>query len=441
MPCLNIPVGLAPLVGEGCPLGDWRADLASVIAPQRPVLLLVGANKGYNIVDFLQLWDEKSPTSRQWHAALRSHNHSRRLNLCGVCGECKAVGASAWLRNRTALMTPHARRTASTPHVHALDLLPQNRALLRHVVRATGVHDLVTVHDVAAAAETGDFKVSSRFSRSSIGFEQASLCQDATCRGGVAVRSVSIDDLVQSIIPRHHSTLKSIYQLTIDAEGWDAEILHGARRTLLSRRIQLVEFEFHSHDYFCAAEGNPRCKPLGELLAWLKQSAGYECFWQTRHRLVAASGNCWQPHLAEHVGVSWANLLCAHDARVLARIADRWSATLDDLKREFHRNPRGMKPKETTPKDWMEHHPEPAEWYDPRAARKRAVRGNATVGPTPRRRPALTTPPKADKPKNSTSIEMAWHEWRRGFWERPFDTAAPQFVAFDQAVRSAVPRG
>ena len=234
--CTVIPRGLAPLVGEGCPLGLWQADVAPLVAPASPVFVLVGANKGYNIPEFLRLFKWRSPTPRDWRKAIVQYTgRQRTVDNCGVCHECHRPGLRPTL--------------SRTPFVHAFEMLPQNVALLRHAVNATGVSEQVEVLEYAVAAETAELQIPRQFLQAPQGFEQAALCNGARCTNSatnVAVQAISIDDFVSQ------RSLDQIYQLTIDAEGWDAEILHGARKTLLARRVVFLEFEYHAHDYFCS---------------------------------------------------------------------------------------------------------------------------------------------------------------------------------------------
>ena len=53
--------------------------------------------------------------------------------------------------------------------------------------------------------------------------------------------SVTIDGLAKEM------QLAAIHWLTIDAEGWDALIIEGARTMIEQRRIALLEFEYHRH--------------------------------------------------------------------------------------------------------------------------------------------------------------------------------------------------
>ena len=134
------------LLGEGCPGSQWFHTLAEAVPRARPIFVNVGANKGYAIASFLELWATDRPVSaRRWFRAINSFaskmNSGTLSNVaCGVCHSCRS-------RHRGPNVS-----YASRPLVHALELVPTNRALLRHIVNASRVADLVRVHEPRGVA-------------------------------------------------------------------------------------------------------------------------------------------------------------------------------------------------------------------------------------------------------------------------------------------------
>jgi FkbM family methyltransferase len=60
----------------------------------------------------------------------------------------------------------------------------------------------------------------------------------------VHVQTVALDDFFRS------QSLRSIYQVSIDTEGWDALVIEGMRDTILNRRVAVVEFEVNQLGYW-----------------------------------------------------------------------------------------------------------------------------------------------------------------------------------------------
>ena len=76
----------------------------------------IGANKGYNIAEFLALWTQRNLTSKLWHKAIlrvAHEQHSRNLYdmSCGVCRVCHTAP----------LAVPHHRDGGT---VHAFEVCP-----------------------------------------------------------------------------------------------------------------------------------------------------------------------------------------------------------------------------------------------------------------------------------------------------------------------------
>ena len=87
--------GCAPLVGEGCPGDSWFDELAQRFPIKSPVMINVGANKGYAVADFVARHDQsRGVSARAWHRAILNASaimQSGNLDhlSCGVCKACK----------------------------------------------------------------------------------------------------------------------------------------------------------------------------------------------------------------------------------------------------------------------------------------------------------------------------------------------------------------
>ena len=337
------------LLSSGCPQAKWADALAeqpfALAGGSTRVLLNIGANKGFAIAAFIESWTQRNTSPQHWHREILGFARSARAGRlrtlkylnCGVCSACT---------NR-----PVRRHRRDEPViVHALELLSQNRRLVRYVANATGVADVVHVHELAASNVSGAFffNASTVGGGVTFGRESTSLCTTARCgadasaktvseasgtvasteaaaRGQgkdelVRVEAVSVDDFLE------RQGLKHVSLVSIDVEGWDALVIEGMRRSLTNRAIDVFEFEKVRKAYWSHVDPAER-RTLRTLLGWLLP-LGYECFWQADRYLVPASGACWNDAFED---VGWSNLVCAHQPQVLRFFGEQFNTTREQL--------------------------------------------------------------------------------------------------------------
>lgn len=198
----------------GCPMNEWEGRAAESIAPDNPVLLDVGANKGYVAANFLALFaGTRGVNAHRWHDKLVQyarpngtvrHGYLHR-DSCGACHDCKSRPPK-----------PHNRSGGS---VHLLELLPSKRAILRYATTELGVSDIVSVYDSAASNETKVVPAPDALFLNFGGTEYASLqTSDAARRQRRSdptrtLALTTVDDFMSS------RGLSTLYQVVIDTEG------------------------------------------------------------------------------------------------------------------------------------------------------------------------------------------------------------------------------
>lgn len=261
-----------------------------------------------------------------WHALILEYAEAHSSGhltweACGFCRECH--------QDVTKLVWKHSRHGGVA---HGLELSPANRALLRWLAKRANATDVMQVHDYAATNTTGVVAFQSRHSRL-IGSETNHLCDTKWSHTGLsrcdgdseAALAISLDDFALL-----HG-LNTIYQLSIDVEGWEPLVLEGAKGLIHSRRIELIEFEYSGHGYWTHPSLSER-RTLNHTLDWLYR-AHFDCFYQTLGGLIAASGYCWKPEMEIQ---RWSNLVCAHSPKHKRRL---WGLTLAELQKR--RGPKG----------------------------------------------------------------------------------------------------
>ena len=88
-------------------------------------MLNVGANKGFNLVEWMQRYTDADVSNRLWHRLMMNKaDPPCKLQCCGVCLICH--------KKRTRQMA------TARLQLHAFELQPSNERLLRQLVALTG---------------------------------------------------------------------------------------------------------------------------------------------------------------------------------------------------------------------------------------------------------------------------------------------------------------
>ena len=113
--------------GSSCPVSTWEDLLAKLLPPAKaPVLVDIGANKGYKVGRFIERWSQTPVTPKRWYGALIA-SAKTNVGLCGACSDCKEKP-----------LLEHQLARWPSVRVHALELQATTRELLRRVLNDTG---------------------------------------------------------------------------------------------------------------------------------------------------------------------------------------------------------------------------------------------------------------------------------------------------------------
>jgi FkbM family methyltransferase len=321
--------------GVGCSSVLWAERLAEALPRTAPVTLVnVGANKGYRAPEFLALWSDRRFDGhlRGWQRhviAYAKEQHSSQLTRysCGNCNDCRASSPS-----------PHKRTGA---RVHLLEIAPVNQALLRYVVGASGVGDVVTLHDVGASNVSSHVPIGRD---TPVGDERQGILgvkkakRFARSNASIEVAVVALDDFLAA------QRLQHVYHVAIDTEGWDALVLEGMHATIARRAVSLIEFEVSRAGFW--GRFNPERRKITDALDKL-EDAGYACFWELPSTMIPASRACWRPP-----NVPWSNVVCAHEPEMVAAL-DELSFAAYTARQQAHMTARSgaTKPAGAPPSD------------------------------------------------------------------------------------------
>lgn len=309
---------------SGCPSSRWQAIIApSLKRDDEMIFVNAGANKGFNCVDFLQRYHPRSnsftpPSASAWLDELVRFRPGLN-SACGVCKACKAKDHGSTTSAAVASRKQHqaaARRVGGrVVRVFALEMLPANVEILRHqfeTFRIPGevIHAAVTQHSShalvrSASEDVGkeDISIRARSSSASSSSSAAAASQQ--------INTTTIDALASRRAIRH------IDLLSIDVEGWDALVIEGARGLLKSKRVSVLEFEYHGVGMWSAHRRGHR--NLKTTVATL-YGYGYRCFWQasSAHNGTLIPMNGPGEWCDGYEFRSWSNVVCAAQEGILA---------------------------------------------------------------------------------------------------------------------------
>jgi len=220
-----------------CPTDHWHAAIEARLASPSMTMLVVGANKGYGVLELLQRYTATNVSGVDWQQQLQS-SHAKCGRCCGICNDCRA--------RLTRGLLPHARRATAAVRVHAFEVLPVNVAMLRAVTARFGLHAQVEVHAHAVSNSSADMELAGRNpwrNSKHPGYECATpsfrpvarphLARPASAgpgarqkrnkgSGAIALQATTVDAFVAA------RRVERVHVLEVDANGMDALVLEGA---------------------------------------------------------------------------------------------------------------------------------------------------------------------------------------------------------------------
>jgi len=287
---------------SNCPSDSWHDRIAPILAAGSAelVMLNIGANKGYNLAEWMQRYTAADISNKKWHQLMmRSADPPCALQCCGVCLVCHR----ARMKQRADV--------GARLRLHAFELQPSNERMLRQLVALANAP--VEVHGEAVSNMTGT--VYTRDSGAP-GYESVAALTKAPARKAVTRNVTTVDAFMEA------RRIERIGLISVDTEGWDGFVLRGMGGALQRKAIDVIEFE-----YMRAWKQHLGQTALADTLRWL-DSVGYTCFWQgNRGALAQASGGCWVDEFQTRISHRWSNLVCASRPDLLEAMRATTGAT------------------------------------------------------------------------------------------------------------------
>lgn len=254
---------------SNCPSDAWKTSLAAIWVHDDMSFLNVGANKGYNILEFLLRHEttSKVPSMKKWHKWLMDKGVDQ--HACGVCRSCSSK-----------VFPPATTTVGRVRRVKAVELLKNNYNVLtqmcaEHIPRVQVLHAAAVENHNTMAFEPP----LKRRGHETIGVSKR----------GLSVSTITLDELVNA---------SKWDMVSIDAEGFDGQIIRGGKQSILEKRIRVLEFEY----------SGKWTEKLSSTIRFLS-SHGYWCFWTGNNGTLAPiNANCSTINIRK-----WSNVACAHE--------------------------------------------------------------------------------------------------------------------------------
>ena len=235
-------------------------------------MLNVGANKGYDVRNFIERFDASwRVTGRRWARLLANHNVTGQpCGACDACGETPLWRAPRNVRVGTVLAVEEEARNAAV-----LSKLAKAHVLRGHDVRV--LHAVVTGPGASATSE--------------------------------AARTTTVDQLLAS-----HS-MHAVDLCLIDAAGHDHAVLRGAEGALRAHSLRVVVFQYSG--LWCFRQPGNACVRLEPEVAFLERF-GYACWWLGNSGDVSRVDPTCEDVSTRH----WANVGCVADPGLVAKMRE-----------------------------------------------------------------------------------------------------------------------
>ena len=103
-----------------------------------------------------------------------------------------------------------------------------------------------------------------------------------------------------------HKIADTIDFVSIDTEGFDAETIIGFSKTLVTKYVRLLEFEYHSARRWQTSDL--------QMIITMLDLWNYDCFWQGHKDELWRLTGCW--HSGYYHNRAWSNVVCINRKEV-----------------------------------------------------------------------------------------------------------------------------
>ena len=240
--------------------------------------------QGYTSAEMLQRW---AP-----HVKLTPEVVFAMTKDCGECLDCQQNDNNeAEVQAVTHGLHSSANQpTNNSKHVtvHCIEASHSSYSRLLHIRESLPDRDGPSqwqIHNVAMAKQSGEVAFTSDC--------DSELCHIESSGEGRKGKAYSVDDVVDA------EGIGNIAILKIDTEGFDPDVITGAKTTLEQGKADILAFEYHGLNLWAETS-------LQSVVASLEMF-GYACYLDGSPTLTRLDAQCW--HTAYEFK-SWSNVVC-----------------------------------------------------------------------------------------------------------------------------------
>jgi len=289
-----------------CPQPKWVDEMVRTDPSPGKTVVNIGCNKGNDAVRWMELWDI-SPT-KFWSQTRWDELVSQEKKFNFACKPDQEYVTASMIKPH------HHHKHEALPIGVCVEPMPSNVRLLNNVSEALGYEPKTphgSFHIVQAAA----------VAKASPGETQPFPDMKAGCEGAHLGPGSDLPKSATQEVPV--KTVDSIMDelglyadvLIIDTEGWDAEVLKGAKRTLT--KVRYLEFEVHRD---LAPWSSTSLRSVVDDL----DEQGFDCYWAGNDGKLTAIKACWNDDFETGM---WANAACAKRGDVWSKVLQNFAAT------------------------------------------------------------------------------------------------------------------
>ena len=258
---------------SSCPSRNWLGPFIESIQSisKTPTFIIVGCNKGD---DFVSIANKLSGNNKYDVNAYRSKLSELKTEF--VCNEKEQK-----IENF---------KIPKTVFGYCIEPVPSNIELIKKLFNEMKL-DEKTLQIVTMAMNS--YTGTATFPKDvPIGFERAGIETDG---GGEIVHMSNLDTFVIN-----NKISDIIDFVSIDTEGYDAEVLLGFSKTLVNKYVRVIEFEYHSYRRWKTADL--------QMIITMLDIWNYDCYWQGDKDQLWRITGCW--HRDYYKKRFWSNIVC-----------------------------------------------------------------------------------------------------------------------------------
>ena len=262
-----------------CPSRNWLDPFVNSIqnVSKTPTIIIVGCNKGE---DFVNIVNKLSGNSKYDTNEYVSKLVTRNIKFnCGGHGSIVKVSKS---------------ETPKNVYGYCIEPLDVNIKLVQDIFKEMNF-DSKDLHIVKRAMNsytgTVEFPKNVVAGVSVVGMESESSSVGTTD----IVPMSNLDTFI-----KEYQINEVIDFVSIDTEGFDAEVILGFSKTLVNKYVRLIEFEYHIVNRWKTADL--------QMIITMLDLWNFDCYWQGNKDQIWRLTGCW--HNNYYINRQWSNVVC-----------------------------------------------------------------------------------------------------------------------------------